>query len=275
MRWLAFLLFPSFAMAQPVIETVDPQEYGWWIGDELVQQHHISLPDGVTIDPSSLPRPRAVDYWLDLRDVATTSAGNTLTLTLRWQNFYAAIAPDRRKVPASLIRFSDGSEATLPGFVFVSSPLRPVTAPSSPDQMQAEARYHLIDPTYNRVGLFAASIAFLTVLAMMARHQAWWPFHKRADRPFTFAARHIARSQDAAQQRRHLHRAFDRAFGRVLIGSDLPRFLDARPEFRVLEDRLNVFFGASDAAFFGTGPVPVTDIAPLALDLSRIERVRS
>jgi mxaA protein len=72
-----------------------------------------------------------------------------------------------------------------------------------------------------------------------------------------------------------LHRALDVAFGRVLIGADLPQFLAARPEFRPLADRLAAFFAASDAAFFGQHARPDTaEAQALARDLARIERGR-
>lgn len=274
MKWLALAFLPSLAFAEPQIQAQNPHEFGWWLGDELVQRIQIKLPDGVTIDPASLPKPRAVDYWLDLREVTSERTGTGVTLTLRWQNFYAAVAPDRREVPPSAIRFSDGTETQLPGFSFVTSPLRPITDRSSPDQMQPEARFHLIDPTPNRLGLAVAVLAFLAALALMARHQAWWPFHARKARPFTHAARQIARHPDPAQQRRLLHRAFDAAFGRVLIGQDIDHFLQARPEFRPLKYRVTAFFTASDGAFFGTEQIKADDVGALVRDLSRIERGR-
>ena len=97
MKWLALVLLPFPALAQQV---ENPRPYGWWLGDELVQRIRIKGQ----VDPSSLPRPRAVDYWLDLRDVARRDLPGGTELTLRWQNFYSALEPRERQVPASAIR---------------------------------------------------------------------------------------------------------------------------------------------------------------------------
>lgn len=269
----ALLLLAAPAAAQPVITAENPHGHGWFLGDELVQRVHIDLPEGVTLDRSSLPRPRAVDYWLDLRRIDIREGKGGLDLTLRFQNFYAAIAPDRREVPPSAIRFSDGSGAQIPGFRFVTSPLRPLTDPTSPDQLLPDPRFRLIDPGPAQLRLGLSLVAVMAVLVALAWHQAWWPFRARPARPFTRAARAIARLPDPAPQRRALHRAFDAAFGRVLITADLPQFLSARPEYRPLADRLAQFFRASDVAFFGRGD-PGGDVAALARDLSRIERGR-
>ncbi len=269
----ALLLLAAPVAAQPVITAENPHGYGWFLGDELVQHVHIELPPGLTLDRSSLPRPRAVDYWLDLRRIDIQERDGGLDLTLRFQNFYSAIAPDRREVPPSSIRFSDGTGEQIPGFHFVASPLRLITDPSSPDRLLPDPRFRLIDPGPDRMRLALSLAAFLATLAALAWHQAWWPFRARPVRPFTRAARMIARIPDPAPQRRALHRAFDAAFGRVLIGADLPQFLSARPEFRPLADRLAEFFHASDAAFFGRAD-PGSDVAALARDLSRIERGR-
>lgn len=272
MKWLVFVLLPLPALAQPMIQAENPHGYGWWLGDELVQHIRIDLPENVTLDIASLPRPRAVDYWLDLREVITHEAQGTIELTLRWQNFYSALEPKLREVPPSPIRFSDGSEAALPGFDFVTSPIRPLTAPSSLDQLLPDPAFHLINPLPNRVGLAGSLLLLFCALAAMAWHQAWWPFRARAARPFTRAARVLSRLDDIATQRRCLHRAFDAAFGRVLISADLPTFLSTRPEFHSMADRLAEFFSASDAAFFGAGSAADSGVTTLARDLSRIER---
>lgn len=271
-RALPILLLAAPAMAQDV-SVQNPRAYGWWLGDELVQQVRITLPAGAALDPASLPRARAVDYWLDLRAVERQDDGNRINLTLRYQNFYAALEPSTRQVPAFPMRLMDGSRLDLPGFSYVTSPLRPILAPSTPDQLQPDPPYHLIDsrPTLMRLAL--SGVALLAGLLMLSWHQGWFPFHARAARPFTQAARRLRRLPEP-EARRSLHRAFDAAFGRVLIGADLDGFLAQKPQFAPLAERLRGFFAASDARFFGAGSAPDQDIAALARDLSAIERGR-
>lgn len=266
MKWLLLAVLPLPALAQQV---ENPRGYGWWIGDELVQR--IRVPGQV--DPSSLPRPRAVDYWLDLRQVTRRDIPGGTELTLRWQNFYAALEPREQQVPPSAIRLLDGTAVELPGFRYVTSPIRPILATSTQDQLQADPPFHLIDPMPARLRLVAAALALVAGLLALAWQQGWFPFHQRSARPFTRAARAVARLPEP-QARRVLHRAFDQSFGRVLIGADLDRFLGIAPQFSPLADRLRGFFDGSDAAFFGAGEPAAQDIAQLARDLAAIERGR-
>lgn len=266
MRWLLLILLPLPALAQQV---ENPRPYGWWLGDELVQI--ITVPGPV--DASTLPRPRAVDYWLDLRDVARRDIPGGTELTLRWQNFYSALEPREMQVPASPIQLADGTAMTLPGFRFVTSPIRPILAPSTGDQLQPDPPFHLINPASARLKFLGGMLALIAGLCAMAWQQAWFPFHRRAARPFTHAARAVSRLPEP-QARRILHRAFDQSFGRVLISADLDGFLTKAPQFAPLTERLKGFFDASDAAFFGTGSGPSQDVAQLARDLAAIERGR-
>lgn len=272
MKRLLLALLPFPALAQPVVTAENPHGYGWWLGDELLQRIELGLQPGVTVDPASLPKPRAVDYWLDLRSVGTEKTETGLRLTLHWQNFYSALEPSQRDVPPQPIRLTDGTAIQLPGFAFVTSPIRPIMAPSTPDQLQPDPRFRLIDPTPARIGLGLSLAALGLSILVLVWHQAWGPFRARPARPFTRAARVMARNPD----RRLLHRALDAAFGRVLIGADLPRFLASNPQFQPLANRLTAFFAASDATFFGKGNQPdPAEALTLARALSRIERGRS
>lgn len=272
MRWLALALLPVTGFAQEL--TVDnPRGHGWWLGDQLQQRIRITLPPGAVLDPASLPRPRAVDYWLDLRAVARRDLPDGLELVLTWQNFYAALEPSLRQVPDSPLRLTDGTRFVLPGFGYVTSPIRPILAPSVPDQMQADPPFHLIDRAPVRWGLVSAVMATLAGWLGLAWHQGWFPFRARAARPFSRAARQIRRLPEA-QARPVLHRALDAAFGRVLIGADLDHFLARAPQFAPLQARLAQFFAGSDAAYFGVGPALAQDLPALARDLAAIERGR-
>lgn len=278
MRWLALLFLPLPAFAEITVTQQAPRAHGWWLGDVLEQRIAVALPEGVAVDPASLPRPRSAEYWLDLRSVAFDSRDGAAQITLVWQNFYSALEPSRREVAGPAIRLSDGRSLSLPGFSFVTSPIRPILAPSTPDQLQPDPDYRLIDtrPTLRRLALSLAALALAA--AGLARSQAWWPFHRRAARPLTRAARTIAALRQAPPEARRqaLHRGLDAAFGRVLIGAELEAFLTARPEFRPLQNRLATFFAASDAQFFGarSGSEPAGELRALARDLAAIERGR-
>ncbi|WP_256714684.1 nonribosomal peptide synthetase MxaA [Rhodovulum visakhapatnamense] len=272
---LAFLALSAGARAAP---DGPPREYGWWLGDQLVQTVTLDLPEGVSLDPASLPRPRGVAYWLDLVRVEAHETAGTARITLVWQNFYSALEPSRREVPAQPVRLSDGSLRDLPGFAFVTAPIRPIRAPSTQDQMRPDPDFRLVDPGPSRLGLVLSGAGLLSVAAALAFQQGLWPFHRRPARPLTRAARQLSRMRGAApdEAARVLHRALDATCGRVLIGAELDRFIVQRPEFRPVQDRLATFFAASDARHFGrggTGP-ETAGMRDLARVLAGIERGR-
>lgn len=272
MKWLALALLPLAASAQD-LRVENPRVHGWWLGDTLQQRVQITLPAGAALDPASLPRARAVDYWLDLVAVERQDRDRTVTLTLRYQNFYSALEPSQRLVPDVPLRLLDGTPLRLPGFSYVTSPIRPILAPSTPDQLQPDPPFHLIDTRAAWARLAGSALALASGLLALAWHQGWFPFHARPARPLTRAARAIRRLAPD-QARRALHRALDASFGRVLIGADLDRFLAQAPQYAPLSDRLRGFFAGSDAACFGLGTAPPQDIAALARDLAAIERGR-
>lgn len=272
-RPLVLCLLPLTAMAAPVVENRPPPPAAYFLGDELVQELRLTLPVGVTPDPASLPRPGPQDYWLDLRQIRQETRDGVLILQLHWQNFYSAVTADRRDVPGLSLRFSDGTSLKTPGFSFVAAPLIPLTDDMSAAQMRADPPWYPA-PTGGWLALFSGAVLLLLpALAGLAFHQGLWPFHRRGKRPFTTAARLLARhgSFDAKQSRRILHRAFDEAAGRVILSTDLPEFLAARPEFRQLAEQIEAFFHNSDSQFFGSVAAAAPP-ADLVKRLSRAER---
>lgn len=280
---LCALLAGGPAAAQTRIQAENPPVHVWLLGDELVQRVRILLPEGARLDRASLPRPREVLYWLELKSVETREIPGGVEVELRWLNFYAALQTDQRRVPPSPIRILDAQgaaeAASLPGFDFVATPLRPLLERSSAAEMRPDPAYRLIDRRPNQIGAAAALAAVLALAAALAWTQGWPPFHKRRDLPLTKAARRMARLPDAATAdlRRALHRGLDGTFGRSLIGADLEAFLAEAPRFRPLGPRLAAFFADSDAAFFAAA-APQEDPAvlrALARDLAALERGRA
>ena len=295
---LLALLWPASALsevsraAEPVgqvgevtVASQAPRVHGWWLGDTLQQKVEIRLPEGVAIEPASLPRPRAVDYWLDLREVSQKKTSSGAVLTFTWQTFYAALEPSRRTVPAHMIRLSDGREVRLPGFEFVTSPIRPIMAPSTQDRLRPDPAFQLVATDGDRRRLVLFGAGFVLAAGLLAYHQAWGPFRARPARPFTVAARRIdlLPKSETQARRQLLHRALDDAFGRSLIGAELPGFLEERREFNGLKNDLHAFFEKSEAVFFArsqeqdaeTKACASEEIAALARRLSAIERGRA
>src|SRR5690606_5836027 len=120
------------------------------------------------------------------------------------------------------------------------SPLREVSPGGNgqtlADQLQPDVRPRLNDtrPT-ERMLIVMAALAALLALAL-ARHYAVWPFRRRPGRPFTRAAALIGRLRPGDSGENYeaalltLHRAFDSAAGKRLLGEDVETFLDRHPD---------------------------------------------
>lgn len=277
-------VIPAAAQTSVSVTTHPPRMHGWWMGDVLTQRVEIAAPEGLAPDPASLPQPRAVDYWLDLRAVTVAEQPGGYALTLEWQTFYSPLEPSLREVPATPLRLigPDGPvDAVIPGFSFVTAPIRPILAPSSPEELRPDAAFVGVDARPDGRAAAGWGLAALAGLAGLAWHQAWPPFHRRPARPFTEAARRIRRLAEGGAPAPALclplHQGLDVAYGGSLLGADLDRFVARRPEFAPLRARLEAFFELSYGAFF-SGDRARADapgsILSLSADLAAIERGR-
>jgi mxaA protein len=276
------LALAGTAAAEVILRADPPRGHGWWLGDRLTHVVTLVPAPGFALDPASLPRPRAVAYWLDLADVRTEPArigGNPgVSIVTDWRNFYAALEPTARDVPPFDVRFLGPEGAvetvTVPGWSFVTAPIRPILAPSTAAALQPDAG---IAPM--PAGLRARASAGFGLLALLALaglgfNQGWWPFHHRPERPLTRAFADLRRARDPRGRAIVLHRGLDAAHGAPLLGPDLADFLARRPEFAPLRPELDAFFAGSARLFFGDGTA-AADPAPLARQLAAIERGRA
>lgn len=274
----------------------EPRDFGYFVGDVFRREADIVVRAPYRLDPASEPKPRRLNYWLDLRDVALTdravSGGRRYRLVLDYQTFYVPLSAVRLTAPGITLRFAAGErtiDAELPAFSFVMSPLREVQ-PAQPETgpegyLKPDATPRARSTRRARIGAGAGAGVALLGLAALAYHQAWWPFRERPKRPFTRAAAAIRRrlKEDAdpesyRQSLLDLHRAFDQSAGRRLLADDVPGFLSVRPDFQPLREDISRFFANSRRAFFGNDPegaartMPAGALAELGARLSEAER---
>ncbi len=280
---LALFLIALPARAEVELRADPPHGYGWWLGDRLIHVVTLAPPPGFTLDRASLPRSRAVEYWLDLTGVRVDEirieGRDGVRITTEWQNFYAALEPAARDVPPWQARFLGPEGATetaeVPGWSFVTSPIRPILAPSNAAALQPDVGISPLPAgDYARATAGFALLALLA-LAGLAFNQGWWPFHARPERPFTRALSRLRRAPDAPARMLALHRGLDAAHGAPLLSADLAGFIAAHPEFAPLGPDLEGFFAQSGQLFFGAGAAGDFDPRPLARRLAAIERGRA
>ncbi|MFD1702447.1 hypothetical protein ACFSCV_05445 [Methylopila henanensis] len=274
-------------------ETYGPRPFGVLIGDVFTLRTVLVADAPFKLDPASLPKTGALTYALDLRriDVAESAGPNGATrydVTAQYQTFYSALETREETVPPLNLAFVDGKggrrEAKAGGWAYLTSPLRPIATTSGETQyaLRPDATPRVPSLREAEIGFAYAAAATLAALALLAWSRAWPPFHRRPSRPFAAAARSVARRAPAGEAGWRdsllaLHRAFDVAAGKRLLGDDVAAFLGARPSFKRHEAAIRAFFDASRRAFFG-GASPAASglsadaLTKLARDLASAER---
>lgn len=275
------------------VESRPPRSVGYFVGDRIDYAGTVRVPAGYVLDEASKPRPRDLDYWLELASVSiepvTERDATRYELSLRYQTFYVPLEPKELRIPPltlGFVRAADGGrlEAALPGFTFVSSPLRPILERSSPEVMRPDAPLVVVDtrPKQWRTGsAFGASLA---LLVMLARYRGWLPTGQRRRRPLADAARRVARlgPEKSPQAYREallsLHRGLDATFGSRLLADDLGLLLLRHPRLQEARGDLDRFFRASRMLHFSedeaaaAAQFPPPDLHRLAKRLASIER---
>lgn len=283
--------------ASPIlsVETAEPRGFGYFVGDLLRRDVEVTVAKPFTLEAATQPKPGRLSYWLDLRSVDVSSrvrGGATVyRIELVYQTFYVPLSPDVRHLPALKLRFVDGDETAavnVPPVRFVMAPLREVI-PEKPEEgpagyLRPDAVPQRISSATSRLRFaFGAGLALLA-LALLAHHEAWWPFHRRQARPFGKAARLLRRLARAPGEEayrtglRDLHRAFDESAGHRLLAEDVGGYLDRHAAFRPQGPEIGRFFAASRQAFFANDlkgaetAMPLPAVAALSAELGAAER---
>jgi mxaA protein len=289
----AFSAAPAAAQVSG-LQMSGPPPFGILLGDVFTLRTRLDVAQPFRLERAALPKPGAVTYWLDLRSIEVQESpgpgGSTrYDVAAEYQTFYSALETIEQTVPPLTLVVVDGAgkrvERQSASWKFLTSPLRPVATVAGGDgeayalRPDAAPLWRSLRPAETNVA--AAGVGFVTALALLAWSRAWPPFHRRKSRPFAAAARTIsrqARSGEAGWRTALLvlHRAFDAAAGKRLLGDDLAAFLAARPGFRRHEAAIRSFFSASRRAFFGgrsgMADLPPEALARLARDLAAAER---
>jgi len=293
---LSLLLALAGSVAAAEVKSVRlfaDRSFGFFVGDLVTARLEIVTDSALRLQTASLPRPGALDYWLDLRDIRLReeAAGGGLTrwtIDLAYQLFYVALDVRDLQIPPFSLRFTrEGATETVqaPAWAIGVSPLRevlPQRRDDPTDYMRLDASVAEGDATTPaaRAGAFLA-LAF-GALGLVARDRGWPPFHRRRARVFAAAARRIASQAGPGDEPAlrasvlSLHRAIDETAGRRIFAEDLGAFLAHHAEFASAKDTLERFFATSRALFFGVADtsahLSLPEIVSLAKSLAALER---
>ncbi|MFG1371966.1 nonribosomal peptide synthetase MxaA [Xanthobacter oligotrophicus] len=249
------------------VELFAPRPFGYFLGDLITLEAEVTLDPGFRLEPGSLPQPRPVTYWLDLRradltELPQVNGARRYRLILTYQSFYAPLETRALDIPAVPLTARDGDHVlnlTVPSWSFMSSPLRSLVSGGAANPMAlqgdiAPSPHPLRADLRRAAGAAALALASLAGLAIL---RGWGPFGRRRQ-PFAAAAQDIRRilaappTADAyCKALLRLHRAFDATAGRRLLADDVPDFLTDTPHLGSVAQGIAHFFRASRVAFFG------------------------
>lgn len=248
-----------------------PRPFGYFIGDVIPLDVEVAVDERFALLPSSVPRPRPIRFWLDLKSVTVADLGvrngeHRYRLALNYQTFFAPLEPRSLELPGFTLTVADGTghaDAEVPPWRFLMSPLREIR-PSQADAatlLRPDVMPGLIPLAMARDFAIGSGAATLLLLGLLGWHRAWWPFAGRRARPFARAARAVRRAFAGSTGTeayltglQTLHRAFDASAGHRLLAADVPVLVERMPVLHPLEPEIGRFFQASQRAFFSADP---------------------
>lgn len=272
-RWQAALLAgligaAGAASAAPealLAHVADPRAFGYFVSDVATRRITIDVPDGLTLDPASLPQIGQRGRALELRAAVLQShaGGRRLDLRLDYQIFLAPREVRVLEMPPVLLRFAGTPrEQTLriEAWPLSVAPLVPIDAPARNGlgELRPDVEPPLIDTAPVRTRLFVEAAFALLLLAYLAHVYLGLPWWARRHRPFGMAwraLRSIGSTESTAARRdafEQMHLALNRTAGAVLFEPGLDRFIAAHPRYAALRADLAAFFQRSRREFFGT-----------------------
>lgn len=261
------------------IETIDavvriPRTFGYFVGD-LVRQE-VLLQD---FEPGELPRAERTGVWFERRAsrTYTNSDDGAKWLVLEYQIVNAPREARTIELPALQLEDASGERALLvPSLAIGVAPLAPAL-PTDADLIAAlrpdrEAPRVATKPIERRIVAYGTACALLGI--SWGAWFGWRNWRARTQLPFARAWREVQHLDERAPEAwRVLHRAFDRAAGRVTHSATLPSLFETAPYLRSERANIERFFAQSSEMFFGSGlPDDALSVRALCRDLRKLER---
>jgi mxaA protein len=265
-----------------------PRPFGYVVGD-LIEQRVLLQAASHAVDLASLPRPARLNVWLERRQprIAADSQGRHW-LVVDYQLINAPQGLTTVNLPAWQLATKSGQSLSIPQWPVSVGPLtaRKVIAQGGLQELRADRPAPSVptEPIVQQIEIWSG--ALLLTLALWGGWLGWRNWRDALDRPFARAAREMRGvAEDAPQAWQALHRAFDRAAGRVIQTSTLGSLFERASYLEPLRPRIEEFFAQSVAYFFGdaSGAQPAASVhartslralsvRALCNDLRKIER---
>jgi mxaA protein len=269
----ALLLAPALACSAeltPRIEPSAPRNFGYVMGDLIDYHVLITVPESYALETEYLPKPGALDEWLDLRTVSWTKTNAKdvahYRLRLTYQVFKGVRQPEKLTIPSLPVRFQGQAplEARTPPWDITIAPIIPPDIADEKVEIRESVVPEPLPILSHRLRLIAYLAGTLAVLPLLAWRYGKLPFFTKTAPPFARTMRDLKKLSrkpaDADAYRtaiKLLHRALDDTAGFRLFAGELESFLADHPAFAELRDELNHFFALSRQVFFTAPDAPI------------------
>ena len=272
MRIFAIVVLVAIAdmaiAAEPEVN-VSLRDTGYMLGDLLDEHVEVSLPNGMHIDPESLPLPGRVAPWLEVRHAALEPArAGSQALVVTYQIFAETEAATQAPLPEFRLRLrgTDGTQdIAVPSRPFLLSPALPQTLTDKDRELRPSPEPERV----REAGALAGALASFAVALVAAGYLLWrydfLPFLPYAPGPLLRAWRSWRRrsqrdltDDEETALLRDLHGALNQSAGETLYPSTLPRLFDRAPYLAPLRAEIERIFAASWQRFYGSGETPAS-----------------
>ncbi|MDY6947786.1 MAG: hypothetical protein SXG53_18920, partial [Pseudomonadota bacterium] len=260
----------------PQAAVVDqPRPFGHVLGDVITQRVLLRAADA-QFTPAELPTPQRINVWFDRHKPSIeTASDGTRWLVVDYQIINTPQVLETVALPAWTLQSSAGARLNIPAWPISIAALTPVaTAPRITGELRPDRAAPTIDTGRITRQLIIWTVAFLLALVAWLGWVQLRNYRDRSNKPFARAWHEIGKMDEGASEAwQALHRAFDRAAGRVVQIETLPVLFAQAPHLAALRERIEQFFEQSSQRFFGeaTAEHPLS-LRSLSRELQQVEK---
>lgn len=255
-----------------------PRPFGHVLGDVITQRVLLNVANA-HFTPAELPSAQRINVWFERRKPRIETAANgTRWLAVDYQIINTPQVLETVSVPAWTLESSTGTRLEIPAWPISIAALTPVpTAPRETGELRPDRAAPTIDTAPISRQLIIWTAAFLIALAAWFGWIQQRNYRDRSSKPFARAWHEIENmDENVPEAWQALHRAFDRAAGRVVQTETLPLLFEQAPHLADVRARIEQFFRQSSERFFGeVTPEHQLSVRALGRELQQLEKRRT
>jgi len=257
-------------------QVAQPRPFGYVVGD-LIEQRVLLQSGGHAFEPTALPKATRLGVWLDRRAAqVTTDAQGRRWLVVDYQLITAPQGLTTVNLPAWELVSNSGLTLKVPQWPVSVGPLtaRSVIGQGGLQALRPDRPAPVIATGSLTRQLEVFSGAFVLTLLLWLGWVLWRNRQAARNAPFARAEREMRDlPDDSPEAWQALHRAFDRAAGRVVQPATLAALFERARYLEPLRPRIETFFTRSAEYFFGGRALaPTESVHGLCRELRRVER---